>query len=123
MEITIGETTLCAGGTRNSTGSPIGPANLRMDLAPGVAMREYVGADRVAGEHVRCDRGTVSFDVERIFASPDAALGYVRGAFLVEDSEGPLKFGGKTVFPNAAVTRRHVAVVGCAVEVGYTIEG
>lgn len=123
MNITLGDTVLVASQTRSSDGSPVGPANLRMSLAPGVAMREYVGADRVAGEHIRCDRGTVSFDAERIFASPEAALAYVRGAFLAEDSAGALKFGGETVFARAAVTSRSVAVVGCAVAVSYVIEG
>ena len=116
-------TTLCHGQTRNSAGNPVGPANLRMSLAPGVAVREYVGADRVAGEHVRCDKGTLTFDVERVFGSVADALAYVRGAFLSENSEGTLKFDSSTVFSNAAVTSRSVAVVGCAVAVSYTIEG
>ena len=116
-------TTLCAGQTRSADGSPVGPANLRMNLSPGVVMREYVGADRVSGEHVRCDKGTLTFDVERIFASPADALAYVKGAFLAENSQGALKFDDATVFANAAVANRAVAVVGCAVAVSYTIEG
>ncbi|MGN0832588.1 MAG: hypothetical protein ACI4RD_02920 [Kiritimatiellia bacterium] len=104
-------------------GKGIGPDKLRMSLAPGVVLREYVGADRVQGEHVRCDRGTVSFDVERIFATPEDALAYVSGEFLAEASEGALKFGDEVVFPQAAVTSRTAAVVGCAVAVSYTIEG
>lgn len=123
MNITLGDTVLVAGQTRSSGGSPVGPANLRMALAPGVVLREYVGADRVQGEHVGCDHGTVSFDAERIFATPEAALAYVRGAFLAEASEGALRFGGGVVFAQAAVTSRTCAVVGCAVAVSYTIEG
>lgn len=123
MTVTLGDTTLVATQTRNSTGSPIGPASLTMSLAPGVALREYIGAERVTGEHLRCDRGVVSFSVERIYASPAAALDYVTGGFLGEDCEGELKFDGDTVFRNAAVTSRSVAVVGCAVAVSYTIEG
>lgn len=104
-------------------GKAIGPANLRLSLAPGVVLREYVGADRVQGEHVRCDHGTASFDVERIFETPEDALAYVRGAFLSEASEGALRFGDDVVFAQAAVTSRSCAVVGCAVAVSYTIEG
>lgn len=120
-------TTLVDGQSRlvgtGNWGKGIGPANLRMNLAPGVVLREYVGADRVQGEHVKCDHGSMTFDVERIFASPADALAYVRGAFLSEQSEGALKFDSTTVFAQAAVTNRSVAVVGCAVAVSYTIEG
>lgn len=123
MTIMLGDTTLAATQSRNSSGSPIGPANLTMTLSPGVALREYVGAERVTGEHLRCDRGVVSFSVERIYTTPAAALEYVTGGFLSEDSEGELKFDGDTVFKNAVVSSRSVAVVGCAVAVSYTIEG
>lgn len=123
MTITLGNSTLVASQSRSTGGSPVGPANLRVALSPGVVLHDFVGADRTAGEHVRCDHGTVSFDVERIFASPAEALAYVRGGFLSEDSEGALKFDGDTVFPNAAVTGRQCALVGCAVAVSYTIEG
>ena len=123
MKITLGASTLCDGQSRSSNGSATGPASLTLALAPGVVLREYVGADRVAGEHVKCDHGTVSFSVERIFATPADALAYVRGAFLSEASEGALKFDDDTVFANAAVTARQAAVVGCAVAVNYTIEG
>lgn len=123
MTITLGTTTLVEDQSRSSDGKPVGPSNLVLSLAPGVVLREYVGADRVQGEHVRCDHGTATFGAERIFASPDAALAYLRGAFLAEASEGELKFGGETVFKRAAVTSRQTALVGCAVSLNYTIEG
>ena len=123
MKITLGNTTLVAEQKRSSNGSPVGPSNLVLALSPGVVLREYVGADRVQGEHVKCDHGTVTFGVERIFDSPDAALAYMRGGFLSEDSEGKLTFGDQTVFERAAVTSRQAALVGCAVAVSYTIEG
>ncbi len=123
MTITLGTTTLVAEQTRSQNGTPVGPSNLVLALAPGVVLREYVGADRVQGEHVKCDHGTVTFGVERIFNSPDAALAYMRGGFLSEASEGGLKFGDQTVFEHAAVTSRQAALVGCAVAVSYTIEG
>lgn len=123
MTIKLGDTTLCAGQTRNSTGSPVGPSNLRMQLSPGVALREYVGADRVLGEHVRCDSGSVSFGVTRTFATEADALAYVKGGFLAEASAGALKFDDATVFANAAVTQRTAALVGCTVAVEYSITG
>ena len=129
MTITLGNTTLCAGQARvtgtpsGNVGDPVGPNDLRMQLAPGVAIREYVGADRVQGEHVRCDSGSVSFGVTRTFATPEAALAYMSGEFLSEDSEGALKFGETTVFAKAAVTQRTAAHVGCTVAVNYSITG
>ena len=104
-------------------GKGVGPANLRMALSPGVVMREYVGADRVQGEHIKCDKGSVTFDIERIFETPAAALEFIRGDFLKEQSEGALMFDDAVVFPHAAVASRISAVVGCAVAVSYTIEG
>ena len=98
MTITLGNTTLCAGQARNSTGSPVGPRDLRMQLAPGVAIREYVGADRVQPEHVRSDSGSVTFGVTRTFATVDAALAYLKGDFISEPSEGQLKFDNADVF-------------------------
>ena len=129
MTITLGNTTLCAGQARvtgtpiGNVGDPVGPSDLRMQLAPGVAIREYVGADRVQGEHVRCDSGSVSFGVTRTFATPEAALAYISGAFLSEASAGALKFGETTVFAKAAVTQRTAAHVGCTVAVNYSITG
>ena len=88
MTITLGSTTLVAGQVRSQDGSPIGPTDLVIDLAPGVEIRSYVGADRVTGEHVRCDHGTVTFGATRTFATPEAALAYMRTTFLSEDSAG-----------------------------------
>ena len=119
-------TTLCAGDTRNSNGDPVGPQNLRMAETPGAVLREYVGADRVEGEHVRCDSGSVSFGVTRTFATEAAALAYVSGAYLAEPKKGVLKFGNAAVFGAghvSVVTQRTMALVGCTVAVNYTIQG
>ena len=104
-------------------GKAVGPGNMRMSLSPGVVMREYVGADRVQGEHIKCDKGSVAFDVERIFETPADALKYICTDFLKEQSEGALMFDDDIVFAKAAVTSRISAIVGCAVAVSYTIEG
>lgn len=104
-------------------GKGVGPANLRLALSPGVVMREYVGADRIQGEHIKCDKGSATFDVERIFETPAAALEFIRDKYLKEQSEGALMFDNDVVFAHAAVTSRVSAVVGCAVAVSYTIEG
>lgn len=120
-------TTLVDGQSRlvgtGNWGKAIGPDGLVMALAPGVALREYVGAERVHGEHVRCDHGTLSFSVTRVFETPAAALAYVRSGFLAEQSAGALKFDSATVFAAAAVTSRQLSVNGCAAVVKYTIEG
>lgn len=126
MTITLGETILVHGQQRftgSDAGKAVGPANLQLSLAPGVVLREYIGADRVHGEHIKCDHGTVSFGTERIFATPAAALAYMQGDFIDEASEGALKFGDSTVFSDAVVSNRSAAVVGCAVAITYTIEG
>ena len=126
MTITLGTTTLCAGQTRNSSGNPVGPNNLRMQLSPGVAVREYVGADRVEPEHVRCDSGSVTFGVTRTYADVATALAYLAGDFLSEAKEGQLKFDDTNVFGeehNSVVVQRTAALVGCTVAINYSITG
>lgn len=126
MTITLDSTELCKGQTRNADGDAVGPRNLRVQLAPGVAVREFAGADRVQPEHVRSDSGTVSFGVTRTFGSVEAALGYIAGTFIGEASEGQLKFGDTDVFGEnhkSAVTQRVAALVGRTVAVEYTITG
>ena len=127
-------TTLCAGGARNSTGDPVGPRDLRIQLTPGVAIREFVGADRVQPEHVKCDSGSISFGVTRTFATPDAAITYATSTFLNEPNEGVLTVGTTKIFgtrtvddttvdAKCVVTQRTLAVVGCSVAVNYSITG
>lgn len=123
MTITLGNTVLCAGQTRNATGSPVGPSNFRASDAPGIVKHDYIGADRTRPEHIRCDSGSVTFDVSRTFGSVDAAIQYACIGIRSEAVEGELKYGGRTVFEHAAVTTRSVAQVGCTVAVSYTIEG
>lgn len=129
MTIKLGDYVLCNGDTRNSTGDPVGPQNLRIQETPGVAAREYVGADRVQPEHVRCDSGTVSFGVTRTFSTAALALKYIReklvgGQQTSEPSEGQLKFDDVAVFgPKSVVTQRTAALVGCTVAVNYSITG
>ena len=126
MTIKLGTYALCEGDMRDSTGKPVGPNNLRMQLAPGVAVREYVGADRVQPEHVRCDSGSLTFGVTRTFATVAAALTYLKGAFLTEPSEGQLTFDDTDVFGanhKSVVTQRTAALVGCTVAVNYSITG
>lgn len=122
MKITIGDYELVSSQTRNNTGSPVGPANLRLSDTPGVVKREYIGETRISPEDVRVHSGTCTFDVHREFASVALALAYVAG-IVNEPTEGALKFDSTTVFENAAVTQRSVANVGCSVAVSYTIEG
>lgn len=124
MTITLGNTTLCAGLARNSSGNPEGPRDLRIDVVPGVAVREFVGADRVQPEHVKCDSGTVSFGVTRTYGSVADALAYLSGEYLSEAAEGQLKLNGTDVFgAKSVMTRRTAAQVGCTVAVTYTITG
>jgi len=124
MTITLGSTYLVEGQTRNSTGSPVGPADLRIAESPGAAVREFVGADRVQPEHIRCDSGVVSFGVTRTYGSVADALAYLSGSFLSEASEGQLKFDSTNVFgPKSVVTQRVAALVGRTVHVNYTIQG
>lgn len=116
-------TTLCAGQTRNSTGSPIGPEDLRGSDTPGVVTRDYIGAAREHPELVRCNHGSVSFSVTRTFANVDAAEEYMASTFLDEGSEGALYYGSRKVYDYACVTSRTYAWVGSTVKVNYTIEG
>ena len=127
-------TTLCAGQTRNATGSPIGPEDFRGSDAPGVVTHDYIGAEREVPELIRCNHGTISFGVTRTFGSVDDAAAYMsKGAatspssgadgFWGEGSSGALYFGETKVFENACVTSRTYAWVGNTVKVNYTIEG
>ena len=123
MTISLGSTTLCGGQSRNSTGSPVGPENLTFSEAFGVVEREYIGADRVKPEHIRCDLGTCSFSVTRTFGSVADALTYVSSTVFSEDKSGAFKFDSTTVFANAAIKTRTISQVGCTVKISYTIEG
>ncbi len=122
MTISIGSTVLCAGMSRNSTGSPVGPANFRWAEAPGVVKRDYVGAERTAAERIQADSGVITFDVTRTFASVDAALAYIV-ASKSENVAGVLTFDSTAILPNAAVTNRTLVHRGCSVTISYTIEG
>lgn len=123
MTIKIGSTVLCAGQTRNTTGAPVGPENLRGTDAPGVITRDYIGAAREHPELVRCAHGTVSFDVARTFASVAAAAAYIASGFWEEGASGALTFDDRTVYANACVNNRSYSWIGCTVMVSYTIEG
>lgn len=123
MTITLGNTTLCAGQARNSTGSPVGPRDIKNAETPGVVLREYVGADRVAGDRVRCDHGTITFGVTRTYATVADATAYALAGHRSEDTVGALKYDNNVIFKNAAVTARSISQIGCTVVVNYTIEG
>ena len=123
MLIKIGDTVLCHGDTRTQDGDAIGPRDLRITDSPGVVKREYIGETRIRPEDVRVHSGTVTFSVERIFATTAAATEYALVTLLAEETEGAFTCGGNEVFANAAVTNRTAAQVGCAVAVSYTIEG
>ena len=125
---------LCEGDVRDTTGKPMGPRDLRIQLTPGVAIREFVGADRVQPEHVKCDSGSISFGVTRTFATPEAAITYATSTFLNEPNEGVLTVGTTKIFgtrtvgnttvdAKCVVTQRALAVVGCSVAVNYSITG
>ena len=129
MKITLGTTDLVEQQDRDDDGKAVGPQNLRLQLSPGVAVREFVGADRVKPEHVRSDSGSVTFGVTRTFATAALALKYIReklvgGQQTSEPSEGQLKFDDVAVFgPKSVVTQRTAALVGCTVAVNYSITG
>lgn len=123
MEIKLGNTVLCAGQQRSVNGTPVGPSNFRSTDAPGIVKHDYIGAERTHPEHIRCDSGSVTFDVSRTFESVADAIEYACVGIREEDVEGPLTYDGKTVYKHAAITSRSVAHVGCTVAVSYTIEG
>lgn len=128
MRIKLGSTYLCGseqldGDVRNSTGVPMGPQNIRVQENPGAVLREYVGADRVEGERVRCDSGTVSFGTTRIFANESQATVWAMLGHRAEAVEGALVVDGNTVYQKAVVASKQVSQVGVAVATQYTIQG
>ena len=120
-------TTLCSDGTRSVNGAPVGPGNLSINETPGVEMREYVGADRIHGERVKCDSGVLSFGVTRIFDTAAHAAAFALTGFGTEPREGALtaEVGSDTVtiFAHCVITSRESEQVGVAVHTRYTIEG
>lgn len=123
MTIQLGSTTLCHGDSR-TPGEASGPINLTVSEVPGVAVREFIGADRVEPEHLGCNAGTVSFTVARTYGNVNAALNYVESGISSEAVEGQLKFGSTNVFgKKSVVTNRTVQLIGCSVRITYTIQG
>ena len=116
-------TTLCSDAARSVDGAPVGPGNLSFVEAPGVEVREYVGADRILPENVRCNHGTITFQATRVYATAALAAAYALAGHLSEPVEGVLKYGMTEIFAHACVTSRRIGMVGCTVVVNYTIEG
>ena len=59
MTLTLNGSVLSTGDARRTDGSPFGVANVTVGENPGAEVREFVGADRVFGEWVRCNHGVV----------------------------------------------------------------
>ena len=123
MELKLGDTMLSTGDARRSDGKPFGVGSITVSETPGAELREYVGADRVEGEHVRCDHGSVSFQTHRVFPTVDAAVAWAMAGHREEAKAGALVFGGNTVFAKAVVTAKRLSQVGVAVVTQYTVEG
>ena len=124
MQLKIGDTVLSAGDSRPSTpGTPFGVSGITVSENPGVEIREYVGADRIEGEHVRCDHGSVSFQTHRVFATVEAAVAWAMSGHRAEAKAGALVFGSSTVFQRAVVTAKRLSQVGVSVVTQYTVEG
>lgn len=123
MELKLGDTVLSTGDARRSDGKPFGVVGITVSETPGAEIREYVGADRVEGEHVRCDHGSVSFQTHRVFPTVEAAVEWAMSGHREEAKAGALVFGGNTVFAKAVVTAKRLSQVGVAVVTQYTVEG
>ena len=123
MELKLGDTVLSTGDARRSDGNPFGVGGITVSETPGAEIREYVGADRVEGEHIRCDHGSVSFQTHRVFPTVEAAVAWAMFGHREEAKAGALVFGGNTVFAKAVVTAKRLSQVGVAVSTQYTIQG
>ena len=123
MELKLGNTVLSTGHARRSDAKPFGVGGITITETPGAELREYVGADRVEGEHVRCDHGSVSFQTHRVFPTVEAAVAWAMSGHRAEAKAGALVFGGNTVFVTAVVTAKRLSQVGVAVVTQYTVEG
>ena len=123
MELKLGDTVLSTVYARCSDGMPFGVGGITVSETPGAEIREYVGADRVEGEHVRCDHGSVSFQTHRVFQTVEAAVEWAMSGHREEAKAGALVFGGNTVFAKAVVTAKRLSQVGVAVVTQYTVEG
>lgn len=120
-------TTLCSGDERKTDGTPFGASDVTSDETPGSVLRDFVGADRVQGEHVGCDHGTLSFRTTRVFDTLADATAWALAGHRAEATCGALAVtvGGTTttVFDQCAVVSKRISQVGVAVVTQYTIEG
>lgn len=123
MVLRLGDTVLSTGDARRADGQPFGVGNVVLAEAPGAEVRAFVGADRVQGEHVRCDHGAASFRTWRVFASAGEAVAWMMAGHRAEAKEGALVYGGTTVFAKAVVTSKRLSQVGVTVITDYTVEG
>lgn len=123
MVLKLGDTVLSTGDARRADGQPFGVSNIAVAETPGAEVREFVGADRVQGEHVRCDRGVASFRTTRVFASAVEAAAWMLAGHRAEAKEGALVYGETTVFAKAVLTAKRLSQVGLTVFTQYTIEG
>ena len=123
MQLKLGDTVLSTGDARRSDGEPFGVGGITVSETPGAELREYVGADRVEGEHIRCDHGSVSFQTHRVFPTVEAAVAWAMSGHRAEAKAGALVFGGNMVFAKAVVTGKRLSQVGVAVVTQYTVEG
>ena len=123
MVLKLGDTVLSTGDARRADGQPFGVFDVDVAEAPGAEVRAFVGADRVQGEHVRCDHGVASFRTRRVFASAGDAVAWMMAGHRAEAKEGALVYGGTTVFAKAVVTSKRLSQVGVTVFTDYTVEG
>lgn len=123
MVLKLGDTVLSTGDERRSDGQPFGVGNIVIAETPGAEVREFVGADRVQGEHVRCDHGVASFQTVRVFASVEAAVAWMLSGHRAEAKAGALVYGDTTVFAKAVMTSKRLSQVGVTILTQYTIEG
>jgi hypothetical protein len=135
IRIKIGDYLLCSDGARSDgAGSPCGPIDASGSLAPGVAGREFVGADGVRPEHAGCDAATLSFSVSRIYGTPGQAAAALfamlaappaegavprEGALTLQDGDG----ASQTIMQRAALAGLIHSQVGCALALRYTFTG
>ena len=108
---------------RFQDGTPIGPDNMDSRTEKGTLDREPIGAQGIDTEPVGCDRRTLTFTIQRIYATADDALaGY---ATLESDcpDKGEVKLGGNTLITKATFRNIALHLRGVNVSAVYTFEG
>jgi hypothetical protein len=114
-------TNVCDGSDR-ALGKATGPANLAIDLAPGLIVRNFAGGEGPAMEETGNDPVTVSFSVF-IRKATHAEAAAVAAALVLTTKVGELALSSGLTLKDAGLTGLSVRQFGAGVRADYRFMG